>query len=116
MMPWFSSKLRYAVLDESEGFQFYMDSVRLFRALDYDDAFARALKIGLNCEKEYRNERGDRVAWRLASIVSLDKLPAELEDGQEVYSEPIEADSNPTVSIGFDTELRPDLSTPTQTR
>ncbi|MBV9266671.1 MAG: DUF4288 domain-containing protein [Acidobacteriaceae bacterium] len=110
---WFSSRIRYAVIAESHGLQSYMDSVRLFRSTDFDSAFSRVLEIGLSDQKEYLNADGERIAWRLVSIISLDLLSPQLVDGQEVYSEPVEVEDGTVIS--FDTVLNPALSSPTQT-
>jgi hypothetical protein len=111
---WFSAKLRYAVLTEPVGLQMYMDSVRLFRATDYDLAFRRVLDDGLKDEKSYSNADGQRVLWKLASIISLDRIGEHLSDGQEVYSEPITVTSDDMVP--FEHEFHPEASEPTQTR
>ena len=111
---WFSAKLRYAVLAERRGLRFYMDSVRLFRAEDYDQAFLRALDIGREGEQHYANADGEAVMWKLALVVSLDKIGSVIEDNQEVYSEPIEVSE--AISEAFDREFHPEASQPTQTR
>jgi len=86
---WFSTKIRYAVLVESTGLLHYMDSVRLLKAVDFRNAFQRALEAGLKGEKAYANADGKQVRWKLASIISLDWIGDQPADGQEVYSEPV---------------------------
>jgi hypothetical protein len=113
-VPWFSTKLRYAVLREGAGLQFYMDSVRVLRAADYEHAFRRALAEGLRDEKAYTNADGQRVLWKLASIISLDRIGEDFADSQEVYSEPVKVTEDHAVP--FQHEFHPETSTPTQTR
>jgi len=108
---WFSAKLRYAILIEPTGLHRYSDSVFVFKSTDFEAAFRRALQIGREQEEEYLNSDGNRVRWKLASVISLDGLQ-ELIDGAEVYSEPVPANG---AEIPFDHQFRPEESTPTQT-
>ena len=110
---WYSSKVRLVVLAESGGAVRYADSVYLFRATDFDDAFQRALSIGRKQEKEYVGGEGDRIRWRLKEVISLDVLSGEDLDGAEVYSEP--ADLAPADRYLYDAVFTPESSTPTQT-
>lgn len=110
---WFSAKLRFACLVEHHGLYSYQDSVYVFRAKWFDDAFDKALYLGRKQEREYRNADGETVVWRLKEILSLDLIQGESLEGAEVYSEPI---TPPEVDgIPFDAELHPELSEPTQT-
>jgi hypothetical protein len=90
-----------------------MDSIHLFRALDFDDAMNRAVQCGKQHEEDYVNADGERVRWRLAAIVSLDLLSEQLSDGVEVYSEPVDAGAEANGS--FDRKFHPEESKPTQT-
>lgn len=111
--PWFSTKMRYAVLVESTGLLHYVDSVWLLKALDFGNAFQRALEVGLKNEKAYTNGDGKEVRWKLASIISLDWIGEEFVDGQEVYSEPVIGQEDRAVP--FEYEFHPETSNPTQT-
>lgn len=111
---WFSAKLRYAVLKEPVGLQMYMDSICLFRATDYDQAFQRALDYGIKDEKSYSNADTQRILWKLASIISLDRIGEDLQDGQEICSEPIDVPADQILPFGH--EFHPEASKPTQTR
>jgi hypothetical protein len=72
--------------------RFYVDSILLQRNEDdWEDAFRRALNEGLKKQQEYENADGNRVVWKLASIVSLDRIGETLGDSQEVYSERVSA-------------------------
>ncbi len=111
-MRWFSSKVRLVVLLETQGASRYADSVFLFRAADFDEAFQRALALGRAQEEEYTGGEGERVRWRLKEILSLDVLDDEL-DGVEVYSEPVTL--APGEAYPFDATFEPEKSQPTQT-
>jgi len=111
---WFSAKLRYAVLSETDGLGFYMDSILLLRSEDdWEDAFRRALGEELRKQQAYENADGERVVWKLASIISLDRIGETLGDSQEVYSERVLAHNDQP--LPFDWEFRPERSQPTQT-
>jgi hypothetical protein len=111
-MRWFSSRARLVVLLEKEGASRYADSVFLFRAADFGDAFQRALALGRAQEQEYLNGEGEKVRWRLKEIVSLDVIRGAL-DGAEVYSEPVALE--PGEGYPFDVRFEPEKSQPTQT-
>ncbi len=109
---WWSAKLRITVFVEPEGATRHADSIVVFRAEqhDYDQALTRALAVGRGLQASYRNHDGQRVAWRLRRVVTLDQLgPADL-DGREVYTEP--AKLAPEEQVPFGAALFPELSEP----
>ena len=108
---WFSAKVRYAVLIGGE-FTRYSDSLRIFRAQDFGDAFQGALRLGYAHEEKHRNLDGEDVVLKFAQIVSLDGLGADLEDGQEVYSEAVFPKAE---DVPGRCAIRPEDSSPTQT-
>lgn len=110
---YFSAKLRFAVLVEPEGASRLNDSVYVFKAIEFTDAFERALKIGRAAEQEYKNVDGGLVQWRLMEVISLDIISADDFDGVEVYSEPIQLAEKDR--LPFDSEFAPERSQPTQT-
>jgi hypothetical protein len=109
---WFSARIRLVCLLEGSGAQRFQDSVVVFRARDFADAFRRALEIGRGHEEEYLNGDGERVAWRLKEVLSLDVVHGDL-DGAEVSSEPV--DVLDEVRDPFETTYAPESSDPTQT-
>jgi hypothetical protein len=109
---WYSTKVRLICLIEQMGGTRYMDSVFLFRAGEFDEAFQRALGIGKKQERSYRNGEGQLVVWKLVELISLDLLRTESLDGAEVYSEPVSLPDG--VSIPFGAEFSPETSRPTQ--
>jgi hypothetical protein len=110
---WYSSKVRLVVLVESVGATRYADSVYVFRAADFDDAFQRALTLGRSQEKEYVGGEGKRVRWRLKEIISLDVIDGNELDGVEVYAEPTDLAAGEREP--YDAVFAPESSKPTQT-
>ena len=111
-LQWFSTKIRRVCLIESKGADLYMDSVFVFCAEDFDEAFRKALYLGRNQEEEYVNVDNAKVMWKFKEIISLDIVRQDNLDGAEVYSEPIEilGEREP-----FDSVFHPENSNPTQT-
>ena len=110
---WFSAKVRLVCLIEPTGAMRYMDSIYVFRSVDFQTAFKRALELGKSQERSYLNADQKKVMWKLAEIISLDMIASESLDGVEVYSEPVDLSPGETFSV--DVELHPERSEPTQT-
>jgi len=110
---WFSSRIRLVVLIEGGPASHFADSIILFRAADFEDAFQRALVLGRKREQEYVGGEGKRVRWRLKEIVSLDIIDGDELDGVEIYSE--SADFRAGDQFAFETTFLPDESKPGQT-
>jgi hypothetical protein len=89
------------------------ESVVLLRAPggDWDSAFERALTVGRGLERNYVNEDGEPVRWRLRNIRTLDELGTEIADGREVFFK-ADAISSDRVMLA---ELRPEETRPGQT-
>jgi hypothetical protein len=112
---WFSVNIRLVVLIETKGAVQYMDSVFLFRDATAKSAWAKAIQLGKSQEKEFVNDLGQRIRWKLKEIVSLDRFS--LDSGEEyieVYSEPREIKVEDGVLIPFDSIFHPENSLPTQ--
>lgn len=107
---WFSTSLRIGIFLEKEGLTSINRSVVLFKAADFDQAFKQALTIGKNFETSYENDLGESVKWRLISVETIDQLGDSITEEREVYSEMI----SPNIPMDFDTDLKPELSQPTQ--
>ena len=87
-MPYFSARLLYVILvgtARSRRGVSCDETVIVFRARNFDDAFRRSLVLGRSTETEYRNNRGQRVRWALAEIQTIDHIGTRL-DGAEVAS------------------------------
>jgi Domain of unknown function (DUF4288) len=111
-MQWFSTRIRLACIVEQKGLRRFMDSIYVFRSIDFDDAFQRAIEIGRSQEKSYSNDADELVEWRLKEIISLDLIRPQSVDGAEVYSEPVEPAASDFL---IDYAFHPEDSNPTQT-
>lgn len=112
MDRWFSACARLICLLPEDGATRAMHSVFVFRARDRGSAFERALVLGRSLERDYLNEAGEEVRWRLAQIVTLDELQDDDLDGSEVFSEP--ADLRGDELVGYDSAFTPHSHAPTQ--
>lgn len=104
--------LRLVVLVEDEGAVRLARSVVVFRADDWQVAKQRAVEVGRSLERTYVGGAGKEVRWRLQEIETLDELGDSLEDGREVYSEPVEL--NGAAPPAFDAVFEPVQSQPGQ--
>jgi hypothetical protein len=109
---WFSTRLRFAIIIETQGLVRYSDSGFLLRAVDFESAFQRALEIGHKNQRQYANADSQRVVWKFAEVLALDIIRAESLDGAEIYSEPV-AGVEPAWTV--DQAFNPEASRPTQT-
>jgi hypothetical protein len=112
-LDWYSAQLRFVVMVESIGGDFFNDQVYLFKAKDFPDALERALSIGRAAEREYRNSNGELVCWRLMNVVSLDVLRTQELDGAEICANTIRLE--PSERIPWGTTFTPEASKPIQT-
>ena len=85
--------------------------VHIFRANDWEDAFARTLELGRGHEQDYTNGEGELVRWRLDRILTLDRIRARKLDGAEVFSSMSEVSGGPS----FDAEFNPEAHEPGNT-
>lgn len=107
-MNWFSCSARFAVVVGDVGITRMSRSVYVLRAHDFEDAFRRALDRSRREEESYENADGERVSWHLVDIETLDVLGESIEDGREVYSEPLPAP--PSAGDGAALDFRPEAS------
>lgn len=110
---WFSAKVRLVVETDRRGWLHYADSVFVFRAKDYDEAFKRAIVLGRSREESYKNEEGDRVCWRLKEILTLDRIKSRSLDGAEVLYESPDIPKGGRRRSGL--KLHPEKSEPRET-
>ena len=59
--------------------------VHVVEAINFEDAFKKALKVGRGEETEYKNELGERVKWKFLEIEEIRTLGADLR-GKEISS------------------------------
>jgi hypothetical protein len=89
----------------------YDESIVVYRAHDWNNAFARALEIGKHQETTYENGKGQIIEWKLAEITNLDLIGKKV-DGAEVASK---LDyKRAKRSIPANAELHPENSKPSQ--
>ena len=112
---WFSARLRLACLIEGSGVSRYEDSVVLFYAADGTAAFRRALELGRSRERSFTNRYGERVAWKLKEVATLDRLASDDIDGVEVISDPIFDILPEDASLPIEHQFDPERSEPNVT-
>lgn len=87
-MDFYSARLLFIILvADSRGRKrnHYDESVIVFRAKGFSDAFKRALTLGRAQETVYKNDKGQKVRWALVEIRNLDCVGPKV-DGKEVAS------------------------------
>lgn len=104
---WYRARIRWAEMVEGRGLRHWQEGLYLFRSLDEDAAFERALEIGEGGQGGGEEECGRGTRWvetRLVEIVTLDCLGDELDDGPlEVHWIRLRA----TERIGFGHRFEP---------
>jgi hypothetical protein len=110
-LDWFSTRLKIVVFIEGEGACDTDLVVHVFRAIDRDEAFRRALELGTTHNLSYKNAVGKTVEWRFAEILTLDNLGNADLDGREVHSL-LTGEADP---LPFETSLNPEDSDPGET-
>ena len=61
------------------------ESIVVFKARDFEDAFRRAVEIGRENETDYLNYDGQKVRWAFVAVDGLDHVGKTV-DGMEVAS------------------------------
>jgi hypothetical protein len=87
-MDFYSARLLFIILvadGPGRKRNHYDDSVIVFRARNFGQAFRRVLQLGRARETEYRNDKGQRVRWALVKVWNLDWVGPKA-DGREVAS------------------------------
>jgi hypothetical protein len=113
-MDYYSSRLLYVVLvndGRPRRRNHYDESTVVFRARDFDDAFERAVEIGLASEQRYENAKGQEVRWALVEVSTLDCVGPAI-DGHEVSSRLHDRVSEAAVPFGA--RFTPRRSRPSQ--
>ena len=89
MQSWYSAKLLFECLVNGVRHHDGLceESVRIFRSDNEVAARLRAAEIGGDAEHWYLNEVGERVEWKLVSVVDVQDLcEQDVSDGMEVFS------------------------------
>lgn len=108
----YSARLLYVIMvheGTARRRNLHDESVIVFRAKDFQDAFQRALELGRAQETEYKNGKGQKVRWVLAEITTLDFIGRKI-DGKEVSSRLHDRVGRKRISSGQ--KFRPERSKP----
>jgi hypothetical protein len=87
-MEFYAARLLFVILVDDgrpKKKNHFDESVVVFRAKNFADAFKRALKLGKSHETDYKNDKGQRVRWAVVEILNLDWVGKTI-DGKEVAS------------------------------
>jgi hypothetical protein len=110
---WYSAKLRFAMMVSPEGGDTLNDTVIVFKAKNFKDAFARGIAIGEKSEEEYLNGEGNLVSWKLMEMIHINIIRSDKIDGAEVHSELFSVGEGETIPL--ETVFNPKDSNPSQT-
>ena len=111
-MNFYSARLSFVILVDDKRprkTHTWDDVVVVFRAPDFDQAFAKLLEIGRSHETEYLNSEQQKVRWALVRVEGLDLVGKRI-DGTEVASQLSRRRSKK--AIPFHTRFYPERSRP----
>jgi hypothetical protein len=83
---WYRARIRWAEMVEGRGIRHWEEGLYLFRSENRATAFQRALEIGEGGQSGGEEHSRQRLRWvetRLAEVVALDCLGAELKEEDE---------------------------------
>jgi hypothetical protein len=113
---WYQARIRWAEMVEGRGIRNWEEGLYLYRSVDRDAAFQRALEIGKGGQSGGEEETRRRTRWvetRLTEVVTLDCLGSELEEEpMEVHWIRLPA----TEKIAFDHKFEPATKAPATSR
>jgi hypothetical protein len=115
---WYRARIRWAEMVEGRGIRHWEEGLYLFRSLDREAAFQRALEIGEGGQSGGEEETRRRTRWvetRLAEVVALDCLGPELTEDEE----PLEVHWVRLLApekIAFEHKFEPAKKAPTERR
>jgi hypothetical protein len=91
-MNWYITKIVYQIIcgNGSHAPQFD-EQLRLIAAEFAEEAFDKAMQIGILGEETFRNTRREVVQWKFVGVPEVHRLVS-LNDGAELYSRITEAD------------------------
>jgi len=91
-MNWYLSKLVFRIIcGEGQHTPQFDEQLRLIGAVNEQEAFEKALRIGRTEQEEFLNQEEQLVQWKFINVSELYKLSGLL-DGAELYSRIQEAD------------------------
>ena len=109
----YSARLLYVILVDRAPKKktHYDESVIVFKATDFSDAFTKALSIGKANQAKFKNQYGEGVRWSLVEITTLDRVGPKI-DGAEVASRLHPRTSHQ--AIRFEQKFKPEKSKPSE--
>ncbi|HVU26861.1 MAG TPA: DUF4288 domain-containing protein [Verrucomicrobiae bacterium] len=87
-LEFYSARLLFIILVDDgkpKKKNHFDESIIVFRAKNFSDAFKRAIRLGKTQETNYLNDKKQRVRWTLVDILNLDCVGNKI-DGKEVAS------------------------------
>lgn len=84
-MNWYLTKIIYRIVQENEITAQFDEQLRLVKAIDEQQAFAKAIKIGKQEEDVFVNQAKLKVQWKFVNVVLVSNLVS-ITDGMELYS------------------------------
>ena len=87
-MKWYSARLLFETLEDGEDVDpLCEESIRLIQATDDNGATRKAGEVGLQGQRQYKNENGKTIKWKFVSVLEIQDLSeSTLGHGVEVYS------------------------------
>lgn len=91
-MKWFIAKLVFNISTAEQKHKPQFDEqLRLLAAVDMEEAFLKARRLGLREEDSFLNDTLHQVKWEFINVAEILPLTS-LEDGTELYSHVHETD------------------------
>lgn len=93
-MERYGIKMIFQFLIENESRILYVESIRLFHANSFDNAFKKAENYAVTLYDEYTNIYGQKVTYKLLDTVESFLMHEEIsfEDGAEIFSSIFESE------------------------
>ena len=97
-MNWYLSKLVFKIIcGQGQHRPQFDEQLRLIEATDEQEAYAKAIALGMQEQESFYNQQQKLVQWSFVNLAELYKLSGLL-DGAELYSR-IEETDNPDLYI-----------------
>lgn len=114
-MDYYSARLLVVILiddDKPKKKNLYDEPIIVFKARDYEHAFACAVEIGKEQETLYKNDKEQNVRWAFVKVAEIRCIGKKI-DGVEVISKMSYITSK--VPIPFDHQFKPEEQEPHET-
>src|SRR5690349_6354807 len=85
-MNWYLTKIVFRIIsDKGKHTPQFDEQLRLVKAANEQEAFAKAHAIGLREEDSFENNQKKTVRWSIINLAGIQQINA-FEDGMELYS------------------------------